>query len=324
MVVYFDKRNILSFIRSARDRKFEDCMRMIQQFCEIKMTFPRSSVDSMNEIDRTDFMQWLNTLADGYSREFSWDCHFPPVPFERNSLTKKKHYSSVYCLEQQTKLKECLLIANEGEELSKLSTLFIKSNQYTSNVFRHILKWGDLNKYSSPCTDIIIVDKFLFSRPNLYNSNIYELIRTLCERAENNQINIVIFTLKEVYDKISKTTFVPDWNVIYNKIRKCVGKRTPRPNVTFVTAGNNKLDEHDRTIFTNYKTFASGDSFNYFDEQGNRITNGRWFHAHSLVNDEAELDAIDFIDDMQSIITDLKNLNSDLIMKDKVSNFLFF
>lgn len=326
MVVYFDKQNIISFIRSAKDRRFSDCMRMLQDYCDIKLTFPKSETSSMSDDEKEDFYQWFSLLSDGSARDdfFNWDSQYPPRPFEYNHLRETQHFSSVYCLECNSKLSDCILVANLGEELSKLSTLFVTSNQFTHNIFRQITKWEDIKKYSSPCTDIIIVDKFLLTSPELYTSNLYSLIRTLCSDAEQTRLNIVIFTLKEVYNRETKYTFVPDWDKIYQSIRKCVGKRTPSPNVTFVTASDQKLDEHDRTIFTNYKTFASGDSYNYFNSAGDRITKGRYLHVHSLAEAENRNDAVSFLEDMQKIIDDLLKLNSRLIMKDKICNYLTF
>lgn len=299
-------------------------MRMLQEHCDIKLTFQRGETASMEEDEQQDFLQWFNLMSEGYERDFSWGSPFPPQSFSNKSLTQKEHFISTYCVEGETNLKDCLLVANVGEEISKLSTLFITSNQYTKNIFLNVNKWEDLVKYSSPCTDIIIVDKYLLTNQELYSSNLYSIIKALCSHSTQTRLNIVIFTLKEVYDKKSKISFAPDWDKIYQAIRKCVGKRVPNPNVTFVTASDDKLEEHDRTIFTNYKTFSSGDSYNYFNSIGDHITDGRYLHAHSIVDNDNEVAAMKFLADMQAIINELIRLNPRFILKDQVSNFLTF
>ena len=152
-----------------------------------------------------------------------------------------------------------------------------------------------MKEYVSPCTDIIIADQFIFSSPELYQKNIYSLIRALCSKVKNSHVNIVIFTLKSNYNKLTSTEFEPDWDTIYSKIRKCAEKHSSF-KVTFVTASKQTLEEHDRTIFTNYKYFSSGDSYNYFDSNDVRITNGRNLHAHS----HAEKDNEDYFYDVRA------------------------
>ena len=97
---------------------------------------------------------------------------------------------------------------------------------------------------------------------------------------QNEKLNIVIVTLNKLYNKKTNFTFEPDWNKIYSELRSKINKKF-RPNITFITASQGRLEEHDRTIFTNYKTFASGYIYNYFDNKGNKITNGRYLHAYS-------------------------------------------
>lgn len=302
-------------------------MRMLQEHFDIKLTFQRSEIQSMEDEEKDDFLQWLNTLTDGSPRGenfFTFGSLFPPKTFKYENLTEKQNFSSVYCVENSTNLGDCLLIANVGEELSKLSSLFVSSNQFSVNIFHKLRKWEDIKEFSSPCTDIIIVDKFILSNPEIYSPNLLSLIKSLCGCAIQTRLNIVIFTLKEVYNKETKIKFTPEWDKIYQSIRKCVGKRTPSPNVTFVTASDRNLDEHDRTIFTNYKSFASGDTFNYFNSSGKKITQGRTFYPNSLVTQNNYDDAEKFLNDMQVIINNLLRLNPNLILKDKVSNFLTF
>lgn len=95
------------------------------------------------------------------------------------------------------------------------------------------------------------------------------------------------------------------------------------PAVTIVLS--RELNEHDRTLFTNYKTFVSGDSFNYLDSQGERITNGRYLHVSSHVYTNNYKIFQKFYTDMQQLVDNIKQKNNpDLIKGDKESNYLKF
>lgn len=327
MNVYIDKSNLLSVIHSVNHDKYNDCMRMLKDNYDIFLTFSKNEIDGE---DKKDILLWLTRMAEGINRKehIKWGCDFPKRPLDTSTFTPSE-LSSVYCLskDKDSKLESRinegnLIIACEGQEIEKLSSLFFDSYQYTRNIFHKVKSWEDLNQYTSPCTDIIITDMYLFSNPELYQRNIYSLIRVLGKKKAH--INIVIFTLKSQYNKESKIAFEPDWDSIYTKIRKCADKYSSF-NVTFVTASKETLEEHDRTIFTNYKSFASGDSYNYFDTNGNKITNGRHLHVHSHADNDNEEDSIKFLEDMQNIIDSISKLNnSSLIKKDKKSNFLKF
>lgn len=334
MNIYIDKPNLLSVVRSAKKENYSDCMRMLKDNFTIFFTFAKKDIVSLEQNDKQDVMQWLTQMVSGINNDnrepIKWESLFPERPLNFSTFTSEQ-LSSVYCLSKSSdpKLESYtqrgnLIIVSEGQEIEALSNLFIDSLQYTKNIFHKINSWSDIEKYISPCTDIIITDLYIFSSPDLYQQNIYTLIRSLCGKLRNSRVNIVIFTLKSNFDKTSKIEFEPDWDTIYSKIRKCADKHSSL-NVTFVTASKQTLEEHDRTIFTNYKYFASGDSYNYFDSNGLKITNGRYLHAHSHADKDNEADSKIFVKDMQKIIDNIKRLNNDsLLKKDKISNFLNF
>ena len=334
MNIYIDKPNLLSIIHSAKSETYSDCMRMLKDnFC-VFFTFVKGDILQLDPLEKQDAMQWLTQMTSGVNASnhdnVKWGSLFPSRPLNVDSF-KGDQLTAVYCLskERDPKLeahakKGNFLIAREGQEIAILSSLYFDSLQYTKNIFPKISSWEDLKEYVSPCTDIIIVDQFIFSSPELYQKNIYSLIRALCSKVKNSHVNIVVFTLKSNYNKLTSTEFEPDWDTIYSKIRKCAEKYSSF-NVTFVTASKQTLEEHDRTIFTNYKYFSSGDSYNYFDSNEAKITNGRYLHAHSHAYKDNESDAKKFIEDMQKIIDSINSKNNlSLIKKDKICNFLKF
>lgn len=334
MNIYIDKPNLLSVVHSAKKENYNDCMRMLKDNFRIFFTFSKKDIVDLEQNDKQDVMQWLTQMVTGINSSntdpVKWESTFPPRPLDTTSFNSEQ-LSSVYCLskDRDSKMfshikKGNLIIACEGQEIEALSSLFFDSFQFTKDIFDEVSSWSDLEKYISPCTDIVITDLYIFSSPEIYQQNIYSLLRVLGSKAKNSKINVIIFTLKSNYIKESKIEFEPDWDTIYSKIRKCAEKHSSF-NVTFVTASKETLEEHDRTIFTNYKVFASGDTYNYFNSNGERITKGRWLHVHSSAIKNNEAKASKFIQDMQSIIDGIENKKNDrLIKKDKISNFLVF
>lgn len=334
MNIYIDKPNLLSVIHSARDEKYRDCMRMLKNNFNIFFSFKRDDIKNFDDVtEKPDVMSWLTMMTSGVGKDndepIKWGCTFPN-PLDISSLNAEE-LSSIYCLanNRDAKLeayanKGNLIIALEGKEIDAISSLFFDDFQFTEDIFHEISSWADLDKYTSPCTDIIISDPYIFSSPELYQQNVYSLIKVLTQKVKNSKVNIVIFTLKSHYDRISNTLFEPNWDTIYSKIRKCADKYSTF-NVTFVTASKETLDEHDRTIFTNYKYYSSGDTYNYFNSNGERITRGRNLHVHSRVKKLNEKNSCTFLNDMQQIINRIKKKNNDaLIKKDRISNFLIF
>lgn len=334
MKIYIDKPNLLSVIRSAKEDKYNDCMRMLKNYFKIFFTFEKDDIKSFENIDKQDVMGWLTQMTSGIGSDnidpIKWGSVFPKRPLDISSFSVD-NLSSVYLLskENDPKLetmskKGNLIIASEGQEIEAISSLLFDDFQFTEHIFYRINCWADLEKYASPCTDIIICDPYLFSSPDLYQSNIYSLIKALTRTIKNTKVNIVIITLKSNHNRLTNTDFEPNWDSIYSKIRKCAEKYSSF-NVTFVTASKDTLDEHDRTIFTNYKYFTSGDSYNYFNSSGEKITKGRNLHVHSRVGNANTDSSLIFLSDMQRIIDRIKGKGNDsLIKKDKKSNFLKF
>lgn len=328
MDAYFDFSSLLSLVHSANDDRYHDCMRMIQDNFTIKFTFRKESIAEANKDDREDIMQWFTNMASG-SGDVKWDSLFPENPIKMDDIKKYPNNSAVYCLDETIREdldklidKGIVIVGKTGTELNLLSNLHFNT-QYIKNIFQNINSWDCLKDYISPCSDIIIVDQYILAIPELYESNLYTLVKCLSEKCNKNEkINIVIVTLKRVYDKITHQYYEPDWDKIYSEMRQRINSRN-RPNITFVTASGNML-EHDRSIFTNYKTFSSGATYNYFNSKGEKITHGRYMYVHSLANKDNVEDARRLLNDIQVLINRIKLLNPDNIKKDMKCNFLSF
>ena len=328
MNAYFDFSNFMSLIHSANDNRYADCMRMLKDNFHIYFTFTKDSIEEASPDDKSDIMQWFTNMASGLG-DISWNSGFPQNPIKADDLKKRANITSVYCLDETQRSdvstlanKGTILVSQIGSELSLLSNLLVYSNQYTRNVFEEISKWEDIKNYISPTSDIIIYDRYLLSSPELYESNLYTLIKCLTNCVKNEKVNIVIVTLKDNFDNYSKRNFEPDWNEIYSSLRTKVNKKF-RPNITFVVASKERI-KHDRYIITNYKMFSSGDTYNYFNSQGEKITSGSWFHVYSLADNANMANANRLLKDVQELIDTLKRINDSNIMKDRICNFLEF
>ena len=214
MRVYFGINNIISFIHSSKDnrQKFDNCIRLIKDNFDIHWCFKREEIDKLGKDDRADFYSWLK-MMDSLSGISQWeDSISEPIDLsDWNLLT------AIYCIDNVSQRKG-LIVARQGEELNAFSSLLFDGNQDMKNVFYDISKWSDLNTYSSPCTDIVISDPYIFSNPELYETNIFSILRELCLKTDG-RVNMVFFTLKEDPD----THFAPNWNQIYTGIRsRCV------------------------------------------------------------------------------------------------------
>lgn len=328
MNVYFDKANFVSYIHSVNKANFEECNIMLKNKCNLFFNFNKEDIEEIEEDD--DYISmWMSQNADGFNSSLEWNANFPVRPLKSKLYKQlnKEQLSSVYLLDDDDIDKiinlGVLLIAKHGDEIKVLSNLFFKDLQYTRNIFREVNSWEDINNYSSPCSDIIIYDKYLFSDKNIYDANIYSIIRNLCKKADKAIINIVIFTLSSAFRETpgAKSNYKDIFYRINNIINDCVGIK---PRITIVTGCSDTLGEHDRTILTNYKMFSSGDTFNYFNSSGAKITKGRFLHVYSLADGDNRKDAADFIKKMQDIYDHVNLINKDLIYKDKnsKSNFL--
>ena len=332
MNVYIDKQNLVSYVCSANDSRFEDCNTMLKKRCDIKLTFSKEELktlinDTLEKVDAEYIMMWFTKMSQGIEADIAWNINFPERPLKTNMHNSflREDLSAVYLLDDEkvatVKNMGSLIIGDPGNELDALSQLVINDdNPYTKQFIpREQTSWNFIENYVSPTTDIIIVDRFLPLDQSLNESNLYAIIEKLVAKSKC-KINCIIFSDGEVRSK--NNTITPDWNSIRNNIKQRVEKITGfKPNITFVL--KYKV-EHDRTIFTNYKRYYSGDTFNYFDSNWKCITSGRHFQIDSMVSKDCCAGCNVFIDDMQAVIVELERINPDKIIGDKKSCYLKF
>ncbi len=332
MIAYFDIENLSSYTKSSGKALFDDCNRMIKGQFDLVFNFTKEELQAESK-NNPAIMMWITQMTQGFKGKISYSNGniFPMRPLKSNTHKSfnREQLSAAYLINDPriANIKEngCILYSGVGQEVEVLSSLFKDEDyQFQKNLeIRKMTSWNNLDPYMMPATDIIIVDQYCLSDDTIYENNIYSLIDVLCKKIKNSAINITVLTLPSNYDRNTKITFYPDWNKIKDTIKKRVKCITGiEPKVTFVLSKN--LDEHDRTIFTNYQYFVSGDTINYFDSNNKLISDGRYFYINSAAHRD-HLEAMSsFIVDMQAIINNVKRLNADNIKFDKESCFLSF
>lgn len=327
MNIYIDKANLISLVGSSNHVSFRDCLRMLKNKFDIYFNFSKSEIENNPEVKN-----WIAYMNQGFSGSISFcDDIFPMRPLKSNTHKSFNinQLSAVYMVDDiktnVVKNNGCFLISNIGEEIDVLSQLIIKGSDYSFDKkmkLSNLKSWSDLENYISPCSDVIIIDQFIFSDENICCYNIYPLISEVVKLARNTTINIVIVTMSRYIN--NGYSFEPNWDKIRKDICTSIKKITKQPpKVTFVLPSK-KIGEHDRTIFSNYKRIYSGDSFNYFNSKGEIITRGREIHICSFADRENLELGLDLIADVQNIIDELKKRNCEQIKGDKVCNYLKF
>ena len=317
MDVYIDLGNLSSYARSIGGDSV--CNQMLKENFVIKFTFAKSQIERQKKQVKSSIMALMKNLTRGRGSESNilWSQPCPLRASGDYSSLSKEELMSVYMTEDEELYgicqDGCLLIARVGEEVKVLKSLFIDNQPIPTREYssREMKDWSLIKDNASPCTDIIFIDPYLFIQSdNLYEKNSYKIVEHLCEGVKNKKVNIVFFT----YSKD-----VPYKTIERNLKLKIVPVTGVEPYITFVKLP--QREEHDRTILTNYKKFASGNSFTYFDRNEENISTGRNFYVNSLVDRRNQRQALSYISDLQELVDKLK-VGLDSITGDRKSFFL--
>jgi len=324
MDIYIDKENLLSLINSRAENLYNDCIKTLKKQLNVFFNFPKEDLKNDEKL-----MTWYSSFSQGVggNNTFSFGASFPPRPLKSNTYKNfnSRQLSSAYLISDDRfdalNNTGTLLMAKPGEEIGLFNKLFFFQEDYIFEKRWRICSpsfnsWSDLSPYSLPLTDIIIVDPFILKNKDTdtdtIDLNIIAYLEILSQII-NTKTNIVIFTNPNNIDV--------DYPVILPKIRAVLNKTTNvQPTFTLVKTSK----EHDRTILTNYKRINSGDTFNFFNNAGTKITKGKEIGYSSLANAENYQLATEVINDLQSQINSLKTNNPSFIIGDKECNYLTF
>jgi hypothetical protein len=317
MDIYIDKENLLSLINFKAESLYNDCIKTLKKQLNIFFNFPKDDLKTDEKL-----MSWYADFSQGVGENntFAFGSNFPARPLKSNTYKSfnSNQLSSAYLIndERFDALNETgtLLMARPGEELELFNKLFLFQKDYIFEKRWRICSpnfnsWNDLASFSLPLTDIIIVDPFILKNKDTdtdtIDINLIGFLETL-SKIINVRTNIVVFTNPNNIDV--------DYPALLNKTTNV------QPNFTLVKTSK----EHDRTILTNYKRIYSGDTFNFFNNQGQKITKGKEIGYSSLGNAENHKLAIEVFNDLQTQLNSLKTNNPDFIIGDKECNYLTF
>lgn len=334
MRAYIDYQNVLSFFGSNDHPLFRDCLRMLKSQCDLYFNFPKETLLQDQNLQAI-FVQLTSGSKDSPKPKFL-ETPFPSRPLKsnaQNEMVSREELTAVYLLDdekvQSVKDKGGILVGGKDQEVDILSLLFFDDYQFSKSYApkKEMPNWSALAPTVRPCTDIIIADRYLFSSTELLDFNIHSYLSVIGGKYQNKKVNVVIFTsLSQSFKGTDgKThTFTPDWNKLKTELKsKLKDTLGASPNVTIVAL--RRIEEHDRTIFTNYNNSYSGDSLTYYDSNWNHISNGRHYtvHSHGLQGNLSH--GFYFIDDMQHVLSRLTSeREKECIYGDKKSNFLKF
>ena len=284
MDIYFDIEHLVSFIKRYYSHpNRDDLFRLLKSELNIKCTFDNSSL--ICNLKRADIEQVKHFLAQlttgrGKSEPIKYTAKIPQLrlnhcqnqenPLENglSDIYMVSNCSIVTVNDRSVDLCEVLLSpSKQGDEVRILENLFIEESELSCDYLSQEMDdWNIIDENRSLCTDIIIVDKYIFSENDaIKDANIYSILEILTQ-SQHIPTNIIIFATAEGLVLESKQS---DSGLI-NTIKRIVKTKTGiEPNVTFVKCdsllGEYKRIVHDRHIITNYKHFESRDSFNYFE-----------------------------------------------------------
>lgn len=347
MDVYIDKANLLSLLHSCNSDsvRYQECMKVLRTNMVLKCNFTADEL--LNSGDK-DFEEIRNFIyknyvsGTGHAGTIQFKGQFPalPRPLTNDVIADFNDFdllSAVYLLDNAREI-SCLkhsgviLCGSPGEETDILEELLFDQDRQLTSIDspRRLENWGKLydNDIISPCTDIVIADRYILQNKESYEKNLYPLIKTLAGRAYRFRLKIVILVaMSDEENEAGRQRKIANLeeNVLKN-IRQVVRDTTDvDPYVTIVIADDVKaFPEHDRTVFTNYKLYISGDSFsNYFGKGENNVrTKGRYISYASLARSVNYKSGQSFINSMNEFL--LTSPDSYTIIGDERSGYLSF
>lgn len=325
MKLYIDKEHFKALAMSRSSEHFANCLKMLQQDCDIVLTFAKHEIPNIGKkkeiLAAQELIKQLQVNRGKSERVKDNEA----LPSFENTEENFEKYTSLYFVDSPNTQKG-LICPPVGGEVKALTNLYV-DNRYiptTQYLVPEMQDWSIIEKDSCLSTDIIITDKYLFAQSDIqYERNAYNLIGSLCKNSVGKQVNIVIFTLGSYKDETKKNRDVPFITIqrnIKEKVKEIIGQE---PHLTIVQLPISTA--HDRKIFTNYKSFSSGPSFSDYFKEGKdeNDSDGIDFYSNTHIDRKNLRNAQYFINYLQSIVDGrVKGLNS--IIGDKKSNFLHF
>lgn len=320
MDAYIDLANLRSLANSGSNEHFSACKALLKDGYNLMFSFIKEDLLREKKKDSWAINTFLKAFTSGRGdRVISYGEKSP----DPHNPSDTQHFSAIYLIDESDDdkaKKSGLLVSPVGKEIDTLRSLFIeKDGNYSREYYTpDFTDWSVIGNNSSPCTDIVIVDEFVFAESDInYVNNGYEIIRQLCEHCQCKEMNIVIITQRKYEVGKDNKEFEIPINTIIRGIKGTVSSLGINPSVTLVL----DTEEHDRMIITNYKKFVSGASFKYFSINKTFSSKGSTFNAHSLADTTNRETADKNLKKFQGYVDNSLECN---IIGDKKSNLLKF
>jgi len=322
MNLYIDKANLESLVSSQNRLLLNDIFKLI--FNQFNAYYNFSKNEILGNSALSSYFQMSSSGVGSAQTSFSNGELFPERPLKSTSANKftPEQLTSVILVDDPDidKLKNAgsIFVGEVGEEMEILSKIFLNLDDY---LFDRELRiggpefstWDDITPFATPLTDIIVIDPYIFknseSEQETIDVNLIKWLACLCEKSRV-KVKITI-----VYNS---THVDYDLNEVREKIISALEEKLEKkPYVTFIST----FKEHDRTIITNYIRIK-GNTFNYWNISGKKITKGKEITIQSLGRREYLNNARMAINDVQQILD--TEYGGGSIIGDKKSNFLNF
>lgn len=256
MVLYIDKENLISLVRSEDKASFVEYSNLIRKNLDIQYNFSKEDIRS-NEF----LAFWFSQLGSGVGgvQEFCPPKNkVPERPMKSNFIKDldASGRSALFFLNDIDKCtavesKCCVMVSKIGDELSKLKAVFQPDEQGEILTYR-ITDWGNFLP-KLPLSDIIICDNHYFKDKGVYEANDNEIIRFLSSIPQNSPVNVVIIAKDSEVD--TEIDLAEEQSKIKALVKKASG--STKSTVTILTT----YATHDRALITNYYRVKQGSSF---------------------------------------------------------------
>lgn len=297
MRVVIDKENLVSFIKQHEARIWHDSEAVLLTELDVEFTF------SKQDGEEDEFLSmWLPRLMEYKGPD---NKHYFLQPKEEAfkltptiHTTWPKPFTSFWSKGPTETVHECrqrgqIMVYGVGSELDFFKDIFLHyphRDAHRGLIIggQEFKKWDDLRKYVTPLSDIILIDSYIASDSSLIESNLLPILKLL-HYTKKAKTNLIILTEKNhLAPGLSNELLAKKVKTAIEQVPGCTA------NVTIVLWNNNtrqsrqqypnlaKFEEHDRTLITNYSRWKTGDTFNYFDSTGQKVTKGRELDLYSL------------------------------------------
>ena len=257
MVLYIDKENLISLVRSEDKACFVEYSNLIRKNLDIQYNFSKEDIRS-NEF----LAFWFSQLGSGVGgvQEFCPPKNkVPERPMKSNFIKDldASGRSALFFLSDPAdkcsavESKRCVMVSKIGDELSKLKEVFQLDEQGEILAYK-ITDWGDFLP-KLPLSDIIICDNHYFKDKEVYEANDNEIIRFLSSIPQQSPVNVVIIV------KDSEVDTEIELAAEQSRIKALVKRASGSKNSTVTILTTNKT--HDRALITNYYRVKQGSSF---------------------------------------------------------------